>query len=229
MPTDRDALRAAILAQPDDDTPRLAFADMLDEEGEHGWADTIRAEIAAHAAGRVADTWAAMLTRYLKDWYDEDLTEPPNAPEWCSLVPREARGDDTIALGLCPRGFVGGVSCSFAEYRRHAAAWFAKWPVQHVILFDKRPHIWADTGCLPATQRPPGRFAWLSDAVPENDLDSPAVLPREWVRDMTRWNLGRASPDAPGCWFDTVEEACAALSEHCVALGRQAALTGDPP
>jgi uncharacterized protein (TIGR02996 family) len=45
MPTDRDALLAAIRADPDDDTPRLVFADWLEEHGEADFARFIRLEI----------------------------------------------------------------------------------------------------------------------------------------------------------------------------------------
>jgi uncharacterized protein (TIGR02996 family) len=45
---DRDALFAAILAHPDEDTPRLAFADWLEERGDE-------AEV-AEADGRPCDS-----------------------------------------------------------------------------------------------------------------------------------------------------------------------------
>ena len=47
--SDGDALLAAILAEPDEDTPRLAYADWLDEyggEAEHVRAEFIRTQIA---------------------------------------------------------------------------------------------------------------------------------------------------------------------------------------
>jgi uncharacterized protein (TIGR02996 family) len=43
--TDRDALFAAILAHPDEDTPRLAFADWLEEHGDAPYAAFIRKQI----------------------------------------------------------------------------------------------------------------------------------------------------------------------------------------
>jgi uncharacterized protein (TIGR02996 family) len=43
--SDRDALLAAICAQPDEDTPRLVFADYLDENGESERAAFIRAQV----------------------------------------------------------------------------------------------------------------------------------------------------------------------------------------
>jgi uncharacterized protein (TIGR02996 family) len=45
MSADRDALLAAIRAAPDDDAPRLVFADWLDEHGESDFARLIRVEI----------------------------------------------------------------------------------------------------------------------------------------------------------------------------------------
>jgi uncharacterized protein (TIGR02996 family) len=45
MSADRDALLAAIRADPDDDTPRLVFADWLEEHGEADFAQLIRLEI----------------------------------------------------------------------------------------------------------------------------------------------------------------------------------------
>ncbi|MDY3552787.1 TIGR02996 domain-containing protein [Gemmata sp. JC717] len=45
---DRDALMAAIAAHPDEDTPRLVFADWLDENADPERAEFIRAQIAQH-------------------------------------------------------------------------------------------------------------------------------------------------------------------------------------
>jgi len=45
MSSDRDALFAAILANPDEDTPRLVYADWLEENGEAERAEFIRVQI----------------------------------------------------------------------------------------------------------------------------------------------------------------------------------------
>ena len=47
--TDADALLAAILADPDDDTPRLAYADWLGESGDADRAEFIRLQCAIAA------------------------------------------------------------------------------------------------------------------------------------------------------------------------------------
>lgn len=55
--TDGEALLAAIRADPDEDTPRLAFADWMEEHGATDTAAYIRSEIAAYRAGRTAVQW----------------------------------------------------------------------------------------------------------------------------------------------------------------------------
>jgi uncharacterized protein (TIGR02996 family) len=54
---DRDALFAAILANPDEDTPRLALADWLDENGEAKHAAFIRKQIELAAAPEWDARW----------------------------------------------------------------------------------------------------------------------------------------------------------------------------
>src|SRR5689334_13851092 len=54
---DRSALLAAIVAAPDDDAPRLVYADWLDEHGDPDRAEFIRHQIETQNSG---GTW---------DWY----------------------------------------------------------------------------------------------------------------------------------------------------------------
>jgi uncharacterized protein (TIGR02996 family) len=62
--TEREALLAAILANPTDDVARLVFADWLEENNEEQYAEFIRAEIAG----------------------EENLTPPPwGLPEVCEI------------------------------------------------------------------------------------------------------------------------------------------------
>ena len=44
--TERDQLWRAVLAAPDDDAPRLAFADWLEDHGDAARADFVRTQIA---------------------------------------------------------------------------------------------------------------------------------------------------------------------------------------
>jgi uncharacterized protein (TIGR02996 family) len=45
---DRDALLRAVVANPDDDAPRLVYADWLDEHGDPDRAEFIRIQIELH-------------------------------------------------------------------------------------------------------------------------------------------------------------------------------------
>src|SRR5688572_8800998 len=45
--TDRDTLHAAVLLQPAEDVPRLAYADCLQEDGDDELAEFIRARVTA--------------------------------------------------------------------------------------------------------------------------------------------------------------------------------------
>jgi uncharacterized protein (TIGR02996 family) len=70
--SDRAALYAAVCANPDDDTPRLVFADWLQEHGEEKRAAFIRAEVENHNRQN-ADTPAATVWRFFKDCNFDDL------------------------------------------------------------------------------------------------------------------------------------------------------------
>src|SRR5215471_10058848 len=61
--TDRQALLAAIIAEPDEDTPRLAFADWLDEQGGRPnafRAEFIRTEVALTREEPWSKPWRAL-------------------------------------------------------------------------------------------------------------------------------------------------------------------------
>ena len=64
---EREALTAAVLADPDDDLPRLVFADWLDERGEAARARFIRAQLAL-AALPEWDPQSAALRRTRPEW-----------------------------------------------------------------------------------------------------------------------------------------------------------------
>jgi uncharacterized protein (TIGR02996 family) len=64
MFTEADALLAAIFERPDDDTPRLAYADWLDENGQETYARFIRVQCTA-ARFRPGDPKSEYLRRWI--------------------------------------------------------------------------------------------------------------------------------------------------------------------
>lgn len=94
MTSSHDALYRAICAHPDEDTPRLAFADLIDEDGDHRRAAFIRAQVAL--AGRPAYDPACVQARQ---------HDPDALTGWCM----------THAL---PRGLPAGCGWHRFEFRR---------------------------------------------------------------------------------------------------------------
>jgi uncharacterized protein (TIGR02996 family) len=127
--TDRDALLAAVIDLPEDDLPRLVFADWLEEHGEPARAAFIRTQIAAEALppgdpNRVAMelTAAGLLREYRAAW-DREL------PEWVTL-------QDTKIVYR--RGFADELSTTPRRLFRDGHELFAVAPVRVVRLRPQR-------------------------------------------------------------------------------------------
>ena len=72
MTSSHDALYRAICAQPDEDTPRLVFADLIEEDGDHLRARFIRTQVAL-----------ARLPPYDADWVNARRHEPDASTGHC--------------------------------------------------------------------------------------------------------------------------------------------------
>jgi uncharacterized protein (TIGR02996 family) len=90
--TDGDALYRAILDQPDDDAPRLVWADWLEEHGDPERATFVRlqCEWATIDPGdpredEVVDRWRAILATHGRRWLDELDPLPPATGFWRGL------------------------------------------------------------------------------------------------------------------------------------------------
>ena len=101
----RAAFWKSIVAEPDDDTVRLAFADWLDENGDAALAEFIRVQIEltriepwTERAVDLAIRERVLLRDNRKAWLDA-------LPSW---VPRK----DVRFI----RGFPGGITCRAAKY-----------------------------------------------------------------------------------------------------------------
>src|SRR5262245_43618414 len=83
MSDSRDALYRAICAEPDEDTPRLAYADLVEEEGDRLRAGFIRAQIAHARVG--PDEPLAVTSRHgsadVVDGHTMPHTLPKNLPQ----------------------------------------------------------------------------------------------------------------------------------------------------
>ncbi|AMV29301.1 Leucine Rich repeats (2 copies) [Gemmata sp. SH-PL17] len=88
MTDDESALLGAIAANPDDDTPRLVYADWLDEHGRHERAEFIRVQI--------------------------ELARAPNHPDHLGLRAREAKLLEAHEQAWAPNNAL----CLFFKWRR---------------------------------------------------------------------------------------------------------------
>jgi uncharacterized protein (TIGR02996 family) len=146
MTTDAALLRA-IIANPDDDTPRLVYADWLDENGQPERAVAIRAHIAAHRINANASIVAGSV-----QFAPHQRTDRWN--EWRRLmVTVTAVTSDPDVNGLSPflaglarvnlldwsRGFVSAVQCEPGDWLAHGPGVVASHPVERVTILGMRP------------------------------------------------------------------------------------------
>jgi uncharacterized protein (TIGR02996 family) len=126
--SDREALLRAILEAPDDDAPRLVYADWLQESGWDWEAIHLR-----YAVANPEGVWCRLPLALLRG-----LRPPARMPEWT----RTAQGQGEIG-----RGFVCSVEVEPAHFLEIAADLFAFQPVTRVRLTGAYPRriFWAGT------------------------------------------------------------------------------------
>lgn len=196
--TDHDALLAAIIANPDDDTVRLVYADWLDENGQGERAEFIRVQVALSTPTLGADGTGDSQKRH-------ELVRR-EAAIMSRRGPVEGRGKwwadygpgDRVSVVEWLRGFVSEVTCTLADWLAHGPAIVAAHPIRRVVLTDivvsAAKSLFRGTG---TDDRDYGGIpAWLWDR----------------IRAMKRHN------QIDGCWmyFDTRELAIDVLSDACL-------------
>lgn len=215
--TDRDALVAAILADPEDDLPRLIYADWCEEQGDLERAEFVRVQCELSAIDRrpERDPWPASrfaelrrrereLWGYLvRDAHDnhagklwglpaEQCTVPgPNAPE--------SYPHDTY---IVRRGFVAEVRCPLQAWLEHGPAVVRAHPVERVGPSDCKPLC--HTGALRRVH------TWAGGA---HGPTTPYHIPPE-VFSLLDWYEAGPSDHSHGYYgWDTEREALDALSD----------------
>jgi len=119
--SDGDALLRAILDDPDDDAPRLVYADWLDEHGDSSRAAFIRTqiELARLPADDPGRDGRVQTERTL--WR-------ANRTAWTAWVPRWAR------VGEFRRGFLEEIRCQAADFLAEVDQIFRQTPLLNVRL-----------------------------------------------------------------------------------------------
>ena len=237
MTTD-EALLRAVLLHPGEDTPRLAYADWLDENGHPERAEFIRVQIELGRWHHDIPDGASDPLRDMRKREQELLGAAP--PSWAAPVgwwhcdnlrmwkptPHFTFRRGFVAHVACtPWRFAGGpcVACDGGSYAEQpcpdcdgigtttgvAASLFAAHPVTGVTLSDREPYRWV--GCFYW-----GRETWG---------DAADAIPDELFLRLPDHGLSSNPESMRG--FYTHSAALAALSAACVAFGREVA--GLPP
>lgn len=136
-------LLKSVLAEPLDDTVRLAYADCLEEAGRAGWARLIRVQVEL-AAGNSRPGLCDEEYEAFKD-ATEDLIGTLG-PFWTVDCSKHVRADCHADVG-CPcdfvvrRGFVERVRCRMDDWVRHGRDLVRRHPVGRVSLSDRNPTV----------------------------------------------------------------------------------------
>jgi uncharacterized protein (TIGR02996 family) len=141
--SDAAAFIAAIIAEPDDDVPRLVFADWLDEHGQPERSEFIRVQVELAACwlcrGQPETQWRrcgscrALRRRERKVGYQGQ----PNVSQWFAQSLSVGWPDPGAMLygSLRPgytRGFVSSVTLSWADWQAHAKQLLEAAPLRRV-------------------------------------------------------------------------------------------------
>ena len=164
--TDEPALLAAILAHPDEDTPRLMFADWLQEHDQPVRAEFVRVQVAladvlhrierGYPTGRPVGCSERERKRYpelfeflarqariwltYSEWFPFAPLPQDHAATTCDSIFHKlcvyARGGNLAWVSLTQRGFLKAVQCSALDWLTHADAIVARHPIARVRLTD---------------------------------------------------------------------------------------------
>jgi uncharacterized protein (TIGR02996 family) len=225
------ALLRGVLDNPADVSARaLILADWCDEHGREDEARLLRIERPPPGGARTRAKLPTAVKEYLRLLegyrYPPGLSPrrvwPINSPDYPGVeraVGREIYCSWESGTYLDVRhGFVTGLACCWRQFRRHAAGWFARNPVRHVLLLDYQGPC--GLSCRPeAFEDLPGDIRYRS-WYPGVSLSG---LPRQlWERLTGYVAEDRQSGPIRRCYGDNVA-ARLALSRACVSYGRELA------
>jgi uncharacterized protein (TIGR02996 family) len=212
---DGEALMAAILADPADDFPRLAYADWCDESGDPDRAEFIRLGV-ANQGRQPHNTFGPVGLR------EEELigNRLGNFQRWLGGLPalfglKRPYGD----FGYCgngetvwswERGFVSGLQCLLGEWLHGGAAALKIQPIQYVECSDRMPAVREYGGG-------DERYLWYRG--PGGFIDSRGCMlpPNVW-----KAMCPDAEDDCRFVEFGTADEADKALSDTLIRMARGA-------
>lgn len=158
-----------IIEHPADDTPRLIYADWLEEHGEEERAEFIRVQCRiAHldmGGGQLPmGVDRKTLQRHERHWIEENRhsIQEQFRPLTVGLLRQYQPGQfDPEGNVLFSRGFIAEVRCPLALWLQHGPQIAAAHPVEVVRLTDREPRLIVDDYDL--FRSPEAAHAWASE------------------------------------------------------------------
>jgi uncharacterized protein (TIGR02996 family) len=186
--TSDEAFRADICERPEDDTPRLIYADWLDDHGRPERAELIRVQCALarlppEEEGEMGRRRPRRDARWARLKAREDRLLAAHQLAWQQELP----GLDGVTWGCFERGFVSGVLVADVEaLQRHGEAIFRAAPVTAVRL-NGRPSAYdvAECAALASVRRLTVTFEQLHSGVVDALNSSP------YLAGLEELHLGR--------------------------------------
>lgn len=218
-------LLAAVLADPGDDLPRLAFADRLEEAGADARAEFVRVQVEiarrergeslGHAppgglwhpaidGGKLAARELELLRRHGAELLGFSI-------RWCAEV--AAAGTRRVPpVAIFRRGFVSEVWCPQSDWLRHGPALARLHPVEKVTLSDKEPFV----AVVPDGRGGPAVVSrvWYGNAPPGENAPDARLFGRLTRGELGSWGREDCRRYRPG------EDPAADLSLACLAWAR---------
>jgi uncharacterized protein (TIGR02996 family) len=160
MPTDTDmrsAFISDIIEHPEDDTPRLIFADWLDDHGEPERAEFIRVQCELQQPFRGGPVAVERCNQLVAREHEIMSMARGGVPIWadwagpavrCLSSPNGFVGANERILFR--RGFVAEIHCQTAAWMEHGKRIAREHPLEVVWLTDREPHnlhnyfVWPD-------------------------------------------------------------------------------------
>lgn len=231
--SDGDALHRAILMRPAEDTPRLAYADWL-QENEQSVPCEVCVRTGCECPHWVSNEYAkrAEFIRVQvgmarlghnpfecrKEPCDKcparfDLWEPLHARANSLFQSHGMKWFDVSLVGHIERGFANAMTCNLKHFMEHAEAMFAAHPIERVTLTDREPQ---------STRHRAGgssrRWTWFSVGAWATPRGGASELPSELLAGFSPFVGGLRRHNS-----QTREAAYEWLSARCVAYGRSLA------
>jgi uncharacterized protein (TIGR02996 family) len=229
MTNTEQALLAAVIAAPEDDLPRLAYADLCEEHDDYARAEFIRAQVEVSRLGGLARDcdrrddiglgWAlpprerADLERL---WTLAGDLLRANAAAW---TPDPFAALDGLVFR---RGFVAEVTLPCDAWVAHGPGLVRAAPLERVTLGGKVPYS-------PAWEAlPPGSHpCWWWVCASRHNANRPEALPRPLFRALARLRR-KERRTGTGLGFADRDLALLALSQAALCWARAAAVAAPP-